>query len=214
MDTIARALEARPSLNVEISGEFDLIADEAGLKAKILDQQLRGVIGLDAAGEEPWTDQTRTDALVKRYLQVFGEPPVDTGRMASMPSSDSVIESAQVEPLASPENGDGLLGMIRRLFGKPPSEASSSDGRGADTSTPSETGVTPVAQLELPIFRSEVIAAKLIEAIQVTAEDFTALAKARALGVRAHLESKGIALSRLKLSEPKAGAPRVKLELR
>ena len=214
LDTLAKALAARPELNVVIAGEFDPAADSLGLKPKILEQQLRATLGLDAAMEVPWTEKTKKDALIQRYLQVFGTPPIDAGRVVTPPTPR--VDTAPMEPQTAPsaEEDAGLLGLIRRLLGKAPRESVTDDNPNGGPPVSTGAEIEPPARVEFAILPTEVIAARLLDEIEVTDTDLTPLAQARAAGVQTYLASQGISLGRMTVGEPKAGQPEVVLDLR
>ncbi len=213
LDTVAKALVARPALEVVIAGEFDSVADAAGLKPKILEEQLRATLGLNAGIDLPWTEKSRKDALIQRYLQVFGTPPIDAGQIVTSPAPVADVPPMETPATSSNEEDAGLLGLIRRLLGKAPRESVADGSSNSGTPASTQVEVEQPTRVEFAILPAEVIADALLEQIQVTDVELTALAEERAVVVRDYLQQAGTASTRITIGPILPGNSRVSLRL-
>ena len=217
LDTLATALNDRPGLTLGIRGEYEAQSDALAWRPQVLEERLqeRATSG-EWTPQGGWVGKARTGQLVNLYLQVFGEPPVES------PANESLVQAAVEPPVkpavqanAQPDGGtdETLVGWLRRVLGG--SKRSTGDVEAGPEENPQPAVARPESVLPaMVVLPDEEIARRLIEAVQVGEEELRSLATARAAAVRDHLIAKGISPSRLVVEEPLAGAARVKLDLR
>lgn len=206
LDTLAKALAARPGLNLVITGEYDPAADRRAWQPMVLENRLRESA---AAGqwspEAGWAAGARSNRLVNLYLDVFGDPPIDAA--ATM----AAVEAAQgaEPPLAGDEpepDRASFLAVLRRWFGGGAKAEPTEGEAGGESATAT---VAPTVQL-LPEAEIE---RRLVAAVEITDAQLAELAMARAAAVRDYLGGHFIGRERLTVESAAPGGSRVKLEL-
>jgi hypothetical protein len=183
LDTLAKALDARPALELEITGSVDTTGDRIALATIKLHQQLkaRRIKELTAAGKATGSvDTFQIDAqdyerlIHITYLEVVGTKPVVT---ATPPSS------ARPNQNFGPRKPSG--GEVNSLSQLPPQDTK--------------------VFADLTFADAE---AKIIETIEVTPDDFRALMQARADKVQNYLLQTGqVAAARMFIVAPQPVDP-------
>ncbi len=205
--TLGTALLDRPNLRLELSAGFDAERDGNALRPQILEQQLRVAMGETMAAPESWTPGQRMAALVKRYLEVFGRPPIDPTRSVPLPTGETE-SSPPVEEAPVPAEDQSLLGWLMRAL--------RGDAGGA-SKRPTVVVTAPPSQrempAELPALPAEEIAAQLLAQIQVEQTDLIALAEARGQAVIDALIERGLPKNRLLMAPVEGEDSEVKLKL-
>lgn len=224
LDTVARALAERPGLRLEIGGEWDAESDGVALRPRLLESSLRALApagAVDAAGV--WVPTRRAEALVQRYLAVFGEPPLAAPGTAATPMAAvpvappaAVGRTAVAPPSLPPERDDTLLGWLKRKWAGEQEGAEGTTAPAITAPEPAEEpdrdagGLVPVLVALAPAE----IEARLLAAVRVDDDALTALADRRAAAVAGYLAGAGVPADRLVLLPAAPGAARVTLGLR
>ncbi|MCF3649345.1 DUF748 domain-containing protein [Synoicihabitans lomoniglobus] len=219
LDTLSRALRERPGLVLDLVGEADASADAAALRPEVLEKQLRTAATPEqftvATG---WRGRGRETALMNRYLEVFGVPPIDPNGVVTPPLVAEVVKPAPVPvkavspPGAIAEEDQTLLGWIKQVFKGSPTAADTVDAPKPVEKSPAEAVIAaPPVLAALPVAEVE---ARLLSRIEVSEARLLDLAQERVLVVSALLEAKGLPASRLNLGLPKLGQAQVTLTLR
>ncbi|HXR48527.1 MAG TPA: DUF748 domain-containing protein [Candidatus Limnocylindrales bacterium] len=200
LDTLVKALFARPGLNLEISGSIDPSADHDGLQRVILDKQLhtRKWLSLRKSQQATLTPEQvtltpaeRVDLVKKLYNEAWAKGQITPAMLAANTNLASAV--AQIKSKTPRIQKDATF-LVTGL----PTSAQPTPG--TVTATPSELKLSPIAD---PM---EVL---LVASIPVTDNDFEALVSERAKAVRAYLLASGkVEASRLFLAENQTGGVR------
>ena len=200
LDTLAKALFARPGLSLEISGSIDLIADHDGLQRVFLDKQLamRKWLSLRKSQQATVTPEQvnltpaeRADLVKKLYNEAWAKGQITPAMLAA--NTNLVAAVAQIKSKTARVQKDATF-LVKGL------PTSTQPTPGTMTATPSELKLPPIAD---PM---EVL---LVASIPVTDNDFEALVSERAKAVRAYLLASGkVETSRLFLAENQTGGVR------
>lgn len=211
LDTLVKALFARPGLNLEISGSIDPIADHDGLQRVFLDKQLhmRKWLSLRKSQQATVTPEQvtlspseRADWVKKLYNEAWAKGRITPAMLAANTNLASAV--AQIKSKTPRIQKDATF-LVTGL----PTSAQPTPG--TMTGTPSELKLPPIAD---PM---EVL---LVASIPVTDNDFEALVSERAKAVRAYLlasgkvESKRLFLTENQTSGVRSDGSRVYLQFR
>lgn len=218
LETVAKALLARPALQLDIQGSYDADADRAALQRGRLDARIRGRLWEQlrvTTADLPPPDQLEVNAeqnaalLIQLYNETF--PPAEGavapvmatagGELLAAPAPVAVAESATRDGRAAVDparNGGRRFGPRGSFsFGGSTSPDSSAGSAPSSTIILSVPEGTPGAPSELmtaegvPVLTPDLAAAKLAAAIEVTDDDLRALAEQRAQAVRTWLTTTG-----------------------
>jgi uncharacterized protein involved in outer membrane biogenesis len=204
LDVVARALLARPGLNVAVAGDADVDDDTPSLQREKLKQLLRARIWELRHNEDPGlppVDQIQISndeldrALVKLYSQTFAPGPAPGVKR-------TVAVHTQEGPLLFPRNPD--------YYYNPTATVASP----AETETPTPESATPKSPpVAMPTLQDMV--ARLAARQRVSDSDINQLAADRAQQVKDYLAEQGVPAERILSDESVAGsAPRVTLQLK
>ena len=188
LDVLVKALYERPGLQLEISGSVDTNADAGGLRAVVLEKELRAQKwqALRKADREAVTpDQVvvtaeeRPDLIKKLYADAFAKGLIST-TSNSAPNAATASQPAVFKKTV--ERG------ASQLMSRSPTPAAAT----SQTTAPAATTVTDPMELAL------------LNNIQVGSDDFQSLASDRAKAVREYiLQSGKVETGRLFLTENK-----------
>ncbi|MGP8021704.1 MAG: DUF748 domain-containing protein [Limisphaerales bacterium] len=200
LDTLVKALFARPGLNLEISGSIDPIADHDGLQRVFLEKQLqmRKWLSLRKSQQATVTPEQvnltpagRADLVKKLYNEAWAKGQITPAMLAANTNLAAAV--AQIKSKTPRIQKDATY-LVKGL----PTSAQPTPGAG--TVTLSQTKLPPITD---PM---EVL---LVASIPVTDNDFEALVSERAKAVRAYLLASGkVEASRLFLAENQTGGVR------
>ena len=205
LDVVARALVARPGLNLEVAGDADVDGDTPSLQRGKLKQLLRARIWETRHNEDPGlppVDQIEISndeldrALVTLYSQTFAaRPRPGAGRTAAA--------HAQEGPMLFPRNP--------LYFSNPATGGASLDDAGTRAATPeSAASNLPPATLSL-----RDMVARLATGQRVTDGDISQLAADRAQHVKDYLVERGVPAERMLFAGSVVGSStRVTLQLK
>ena len=207
LDVIVKALYERPGLQLEISGSVDTNADVAGLRAVMLEKQLRA---------QKWQTLRKADRATTTADQIVVDPQerpdliktlyadaLSKGLIVTSSSATAGGSNAQVPPPAlfrTVETKRGATELLQK-------EKISTPTATRANLEPSTTTVTDPFELAL------------LNSISLSDDDFQTLAANRAKAVRDYiLQSGKVESARVFLTENKSGGlknegPRVYLEL-
>jgi uncharacterized protein involved in outer membrane biogenesis len=201
LDVVARALVARPGLNLDVAGDADVDADTPSLQREKLKQLLRARIWETRHNEDPGlppVDQVEISndeldhALVDFYGRTFSPGPG--------PSAGK--HTVQEGPALFPRNPNPFYGPTTRSAS--PSETPAGAPESAAPNTP------PVA---LPSLQDMV--SRLAVRQRVTDSDISQLAADRAQHVKDYLVAQGVSVDRILIKNSVTGsAVRVTLQLK
>ncbi len=231
LETVSKALIARPALQLDIQGNTDSISDRQALQRDRLQAQLRNRLweqlrtkqpDLPAPDQLTITPEQNAELLLAMYAEAF---PAAEGAIAPvMAAPDGALLAT---PAAAPT--ETTTRSTGRRFGPRASGVNRSFSAGTVTaSTVAESSVvmsvpagTPGAPTELmtadgvPVLTPEAAFAKLVATIEVTDDDLRALADARAQAVRTWLIGPGqVPAERVFIIASGAKGPRVDFNLR
>jgi hypothetical protein len=200
LDTLAKALFARPGLSLEISGSVDPVADHDGLQRVFLDKQLhtRKWLSLRKSQRATMTPEQvtltpteRADWVKKLYNEAWAKGQITPAMLAANTNLAGAV--AQIKSKAPQIQKDATI-LVKGL----PSSAQPASGPG--TVAPSPAKLPPITDPK------EVL---LVASIPVTDNDLETLASERAKAVRAYILASGkVEASRLFLTENKTGGVR------
>jgi len=215
LDVVAKALLGRPTLQLELAGGYDRVADGPALRELALEKQMRNLVWADRRQMEPeiTLDQIQLDpvqkaGMVRRfYYKTFPkEAPRRTWFNAAADDSGRSSVSAQRGDLGS---------LTRRAKAKvslpPPTPKKPTAPEPGETVTPTPGPKTLTV---------EGMKARLLEKAVVDEEAFRQLAAERASAVREYLVTQGqVPAERISLVAATADAPlalgtRVELRLK
>jgi len=201
LDVMARALIARPGLNLAVAGDADVDADTPPLQREKLKQLLRAGIwesrhnvdpGLPPVDQIQISSDELDRALVTLYTHTFAPGPGPGARKTAG-------ARAQEGPLLFPRNPNLFYGPTTRTVSP------------AETETPtSESNSPPVATLSL-----QDMVARLAARQRVSDSEISQLAADRAQQVKDALVTRGVSPDRIGLADAVVGsALRVTLQLK
>lgn len=200
LDTLIKALYARPGLNLEISGSVDPVADHDGLQRVFLEKQIQTRQWLSLRKSQratttpeqvTLTPSERADWVKKLYNEAWAKGQITPAMLAANTNLASAV--AQIKSQTSHlEKGATIL-----VKGLPtPAESTSGTAAGA----PVRVKLQPIAD---PM---EVL---LVASIPVTDNDLETLASERAKAARAYILASGkVEATRLFLAENRTGGVR------
>jgi len=200
LDTLVKALYARPGLGLEISGSIDPVADRDGLQRVFLEKQLQvrkwqSLRKSQQATVTPdqitLTPAERRDLVKKFYQEAWAKNQITPAMLAANTNIASAV--AQLKSKNAKVEKDATI----LLKGVPvPAEPAS----GTMTAASSALKLPPVAD------PTEVV---LLASIPVTDNDFETLASDRAKAVRTYILATGkVQATRLFLTENQTGGVR------
>ncbi|MFH1496229.1 MAG: DUF748 domain-containing protein [Verrucomicrobiota bacterium] len=212
LETVAKALLARPALQLDIQGSYAADADRAALQRARLDEQLRHRLWEQLRATTPdlpppdqlgVTPEQNAALLIQLYNETF--PPAE-GTVAPVISTAEgavitapVAQSAESAAAADSARAGGRRFGPRGSFnfgGSTSSDPSAGSAPPSNVILPVPAG-TPGAPSEfmtadgIPVLTPEQAAGKLAVAIEVTDDDLRALADQRAQAVRTWLTTTG-----------------------
>jgi hypothetical protein len=200
LDTLVKALFARPGLNLEISGSVDPVNDRDGLQRVFLERQLHTKKWLSLRKSQratltpeqvALTPKERADLVKKLYNEAWASGQITPAMLAANTNLASAV--AQIRSKTPRIQKDATI-LMKGL----PTPAQPTSGAAA--AAPSQVKFSPIAD---PI---EVV---LSASIPVTDNDFEALATERAKAVRAYILASGkVEAARLFLAENQTGGVR------
>ncbi len=200
LDSLQKALNARPALGLEITGSIDPEADRRGLQQAALEQDIR---------THQWNALRQNGAATNSADQILVSPEIRAHWLAQLgverhiapttnrPASINIKVTAAATPAAPrlatstgipPQNPNPLKGsqMLRRAAR--PTKTAGTGGAVAQASIPMPSVALPAATLE----------PQLLATYPVTDADLTTLAAERARAVQAYLLQSGkLAAARL-----------------
>lgn len=200
LDTLIKALYARPGLGLEISGSVDPVADHDGLQRVLLQNQLQTKKWLSLRKSQraivtpqqvTLTPSEREDLVKKLYNEAWAKGQITPAMLAANTNLAAAV--SQIKSQSSRvEKGATIL------------------ARGLPAAAQTTSGTTAVAtpQTRLPPITdpTEVL---LLASIPVTDNEFETLASDRAKAVRAYILASGkVGSSRLFLAENRTGGVR------
>jgi uncharacterized protein involved in outer membrane biogenesis len=204
LDVMARALIARPGLNLAVAGDADVDADTPSLQREKLKQLLRARIwesrhnvdpGLPPVDQIQISNDELDRALEALYSHTFMPGPVAGARRKA-------AVHAQEGPLLFPRNPNLFYGPTARTAS--PAETETPTPESAASNSP------PGATLSL-----QDMVARLAARQQVTDSDISQLAADRAQQVKAALVARGVLPDRIELADAVVGSTtRVTLQLK
>jgi len=230
LQTVQRALTARPALQLRISGGFDPAADRRSLQATKFEDQLRERAGAPAAELTP---EQRRAVVETWFVQAFANDAAPTAAVPLPPATSSAAATAPTKP-------EEHRGLVRRAWDLATlkgarnwwhdrKERAREEERAKEEAARAQAAAKADAEARTreaqslaagapPTLAPEEMEARLLETIQVTDDELRALAEARAERVREQLLADGsIAAERLQITplDPKsaAGGARVTLQL-
>jgi hypothetical protein len=198
LETIATALTARPALNLDIMGDYDLAADGFVLKRMKLGRALRLQLWEEKHARDPNIPppeklEISAEEYAARLQQVYDEKfPPGTVFGAPLPPRPVVAP-----PVKAP------AGIFRRVIDTVTFKDSREKSAVQKSQVSAHEKYFEVAEAAkatgMPF---EEMVGRLAETVELTSEDFRALADARALAVRDRLANEGkISLDRLFLTK-------------
>jgi hypothetical protein len=208
LETLTKALKARPALNLEITGSFDAAADGQVLKLERLAQKVRSRLwderrAMDA--DVPPPDQmviTPEDELAM-IQKLFAEAFPD-----SAPELTAVSPPPAPEPVAVEEKKPERRGFFRKAADIVTLKAWRDGDSDEDEEEKTVAAPPPTVESSAavgPAWPSvEEMKAKLAETIEVTTDDHRRIAARRAERVREHFIQQEIAGERLFLANVNA----------
>jgi len=216
--TLAKALEARPELEVEIEGNIHPDLDGAGLRRAKMELQLRTDYwqSLRTAAREKTTPaqvelapEVRADLLAKAYRDLLKTNPAIASVSISTNAATETVPVTSTRPARL--SSEVQKGATRMITGNaaPVNPAAKSAG-GSVKATSAGTGQPTPEQMEQG----------LMSVFKISDDEFAALAAARARQVQTNLvQELKVATERVVVSDPGAGAyptngNRVSLQLR
>ncbi len=238
LETIAKALNARPALNLDIVGAYDPVVDGAAVRLARLEQLVRARIWEERRLADPATPppeqlqitpEQRVVALARLYANAF--PPA-AGELAQTvvagPDAGGITvpiasnASAAAEAAASEK-------VARRQVGRLPRYGSAAQDEGAEDPAAPVAPVSPAEAVETEVAATpaedgqpvpttvtvEQMVLRLAAGIEVPESDLQALGDARAQGIRSWLLETGkVPAERVFLGALTPGGTRVNLNLR
>ncbi|HUA68015.1 MAG TPA: DUF748 domain-containing protein [Candidatus Saccharimonadales bacterium] len=199
LDTLVKALYARPGLNLDISGSVDPVADKDGLQRVFLDKQLRTMKWLALRKSQRATitpEQVtltlaeRADLVKKLYDEAWADGKITPAMLAA--NTNLAALATQIQPQTPKIEKDATI-LVKGL------QTSRLPSSSAATAPQPSKLAPPANPME----------ALLLATIPVTDSDFEALADDRAKAVRAYLLATGkVEATRLFLAENKTGGVR------
>ncbi len=240
LDTVAKALGARPALNLDIAGAYDPVLDGAALRLDRLERTVRAKVWeerrrVDPATESPElieiTDAERAEMSARLYAETFpgvtGErvTEADSGgeiaRAAVAPVASAAVEAATTEAGARRQFGRlprfNTGGATRAVLGEPvaalPEAAADPTGDPVETNFADSASAETAVMAQAPTLESMML--RLAVAMPVAETELEALGEARAQGIRAWLLETGKVPPDRVLMEPVSrGGMRATLNLR
>ncbi len=232
LETVARALNGRPALSLDIVGAFDPVADLDALRRERLEAQVRALAWEARRQVDPntpppeeleITPELRAGMLARLYAEAF--PPSPDAAAPRVAVEDGAFTVPLVpQPRPSPNFGPTTrteersrrqVGRLPRFGGevvepapRPENPQVGPDGAEATEPDASVPGEAPVISLD------EVVA-RLSARIEVPEAELQSLGEARAQAVRAWLlESGKVSSERVFLAPVAPGGSRVNLNLK
>lgn len=183
LDTLAKALNERPALKLEITGSVDPDSDREGLQRFMLDQEIRQRIWTSLRKSEQATNSAAQIVLTPddrdRYIQKMTDEAYKAGKITPeliAANTNLAIYAAEEETLHPPARG--MKGAQLLLMRAPAATVQSEPQPAAK---PATKLVPPPGPME----------ALLMATIPVSNDDFAALANDRAQAAQAYLLQAG-----------------------
>lgn len=231
LETIAKALLARPALQLDIQGNSDSADDRTALQHQRLQARLHNrlweQLRADNSNVAPpdqltITPEQNAELLLALYAETFPPREGAAAPVMALPTG-AVLATLAPEPEPAP--------VKRNVLRRGPRGSSVHNRNSVTSSVPSPApesseiiavpAGTPGAPSSLmtaggiPVLTPELVEAKLAASIEVTADDLNALAEARAQAVRAWLIDNGqIPADRIYIIAVGTKGPRVEFTLR
>ena len=217
--TIAKALEARPEVEVEIEGNIHPELDGTALRRAKMESQLRTGYwqSLRAATREKTTPaqvalapEVRADLLVKAYRDLLKTNSAIASVLISANAGSVVTQTSGKPARLSSEVPKGAMQMLTGNAAKSP----------VSSAKPATGGPAKVSSAGAGQPTTEQMEQGLMSGFKISEEEFAALATARARQVQTNLvQELKVAAARVLVSDPGPGAystngHRVNLQLR
>jgi Domain of Unknown Function (DUF748) len=200
LDTLVKALYARPALNLDISGSVDPVADKDGLQRVFLDKQLRKM---------KWLSLRKSQRANISPEQVTLTPAERAGLVKKL--YDKAWADGKITPamLAANTNLAAAAAQLQSRIPRTEKEATILMKSSRATAPPASNAVAAAPVPEKLAPPANPMEALLLATIPVTDSDFEALADDRAKAVRAHLLASGkVEATRLFMAENQTGGVR------
>ncbi len=230
LETVAKALNGRPALSLDIAGAYDPAADLEALRRSTLEQRLRAAAWdtrrlVDPNTPAPelieMTPELRAGMLVKLYSEAFPTPPGEPAPQFVADNGSSAIAvpaalGATPKPEVARRPAVGQVGRLRRYDNEPAAKAVVP----AKPAAPSTESVAPpsagdAAVPVAPVVTPAEMETRLSARIEIPDAELHALGEARAQAIRAWLLETGkIAGERVFLGPVSAKGTRVNLNLK
>ena len=233
LETIAKALAARPALNLDVEGSCDPVSDRTALRAAQLERQIRSATWeasriVDATTPAPEsleiTAELRASAITRLYAVAY---PAGVALVAP-PSPESAatvaVHAPVAEPTPAPEIKTTAWSRVKRVVEWLPKRLFYPDGPSslelsaaeAPAAAPAAEGAPAVVDGAHPAPPTTAeMEQQLLAAIVVSDEALLGLADARAQAVRTWLIEQGkVPAERVFLIATTLKGPRVQLNLR
>ena len=239
LETVAKAMNGRPALNVEIAGAYDPVNDLAALRFERLDAQVRATAWETRRQVDPntpppeqleITPQIHAGMVAKLYAEAFPSEAAAPG------SGDGAAGQASPAPVARPaappaeEPASRLkVGRLPRFYVKgdyargapvpgtasPAPAPSGKDSAGTAGPKDGKAASADAADAPAPVVPLDEMEARLAARIEIPPADLQAVGEARALAIRAWLVEAGkVAPERVLLAPVVATGMRVNLNLK
>ena len=207
LETVAKALNGRPALSLDIVGAYDPVGDLEALRRAKLERQLRATAWETRRLVDPntpapelieMTPELRGGMLVKLYTEAFPTAPGELAPQFVTDNGASTLAVPSSTPGLAPKaeaarrTGAGQVGRLRRYESEPPVKSAPSAKPAVpvvETAPPSTAGegVAPVA----PVITPAEMESRLAARIEIPDAELHALGEARAQAVRAWLLETG-----------------------
>ncbi|MEY4488979.1 MAG: hypothetical protein RIQ79_1487, partial [Verrucomicrobiota bacterium] len=237
LQTVAKALAARPALNLDIEGSYDAVSDQVALRAVQLDRQIRSTTWeasriVDANTPAPEaleiTPELRATAISRLYAAAFPAGSAPAVSISTESAADAAVIAPAAEPSLAPETKPTRWSRVKHVVGwlpkrlfypdAPPSAETSASGKSVDTgaAVASSDGASTVVSGMPPAPPTQAeMEQQLLAGIVVSDESLRGLAEARAQAVRTWLIEQGkVPAERVFLVATSLKGARVQLNLR
>ncbi|MEN9841848.1 MAG: hypothetical protein RL376_1648, partial [Verrucomicrobiota bacterium] len=224
LQTVAKALNSRPALSLDIVGGFSPLPDLSALRRTRLERSLRMAIWAERQAADPATPSAeqleitpaqRSAALAKLYAEAF---PLSSGEAVSPLITDANEMIVRVPVVSTPKPSATsrrpvIVGRITRFRPTPSREAAKPEPEIAEPAPApnAETTVPPTA----PIITAEEMETRLLGLIRIPDAEVQQLGDARAQALRAWLLNQGgVAAERVFLAPASDSGLRTYLNLK
>lgn len=236
LDTVAKALNARPALSLDIAGAYDPVADLAALRRAQLEREVRVAAWEARRQVDPNTPPSETLEITPELhagmvarLHAVAFPLPESAPVPQVPTPDGVVLSpfSPVAPEPAPEAAPRRLGRLPKYSAPTPrspganvntaSLSVSASPSPLASAAPAGDGVeaTSAGAMIPPVMTLAEMEARLAARIEIPAAALQAVGEARAQEIRAWLIGTGkVAPERMFLTPVAATGARVNLNLK